>query len=339
MRNTRATQNAIGSVKKERAKEAASVDVSKPVAKDFSDRRTKTTHVIMGFVITIAIFLLLRVAGVAYFANLFVQIAKFSPTGALDFMAWIGVLVSLFVALLVLNGTLEMDRVKLNFDIAFSCLLTIGVMSVYSYNYVGYNYLYLFNGMDLWQRMFVHFIDWIDVVAVYGLPDIFYFWLIICVIFFALLAVFINLDISDLVKAKIFDFSALRRKREKKMARKSYGPVTLAAVMLVSIAVYVASFFLFKTVFPSSFSTNPIGKYTIWLVVALGSITAMCYFISITATPSFLKRVIAFFVSAFVLGIVVMAIDVGTATGVKILIISLADLLILMINTIVVDEI
>jgi len=204
--------------------------------KKSSSLQRRVVSIAMSFAISIVVFILLRVLAVAQFIDLITDIIDFSVTSAINFMVWIGVVVMYVVSYIVILATVRMDEFKLNFNVLFSAILSIGIMFLCSYNYVGYTYPNLFAGLDMFQRIVVSAPYWVGIFAVYGLPDIFFFWLITSIIFYVLVTVFMSVD----VKIDIF-----KKTREKSTVHVAITPSVCALPAVVSIAFYIVFFSLF----------------------------------------------------------------------------------------------
>lgn len=167
----------------------------------------KIFAIILSFSATMGLFLILRVAGVVYFIDTVEEIVEFNVFSALNFINWVGIIISFIVAVLILNYILKTDRFKLNFDMLFSFLMTILIITVIGYNYVGYNFPELFVGLNYFDKI-VLTPTWITIFGFFVFDDVFWFWMVTIAIFFGILLLFLLVDMRD-------PLSAIRKERIK----------------------------------------------------------------------------------------------------------------------------
>lgn len=289
-----------------------------------SSLKRKISGTVLSFAISMAFFILIRIAGVSYFLDLFVDIVNFNPTSALNFLVWIGTIVILTVAFLVLNLAISMDKLKLNLDIIFSGLISIGIMFLYAYNYVGYNYSYLFAGVSLFER-FIYLPYWLTIFAVYGLPDIFYFWMITAIIFFILVGIFINLDLKDIVRIKLFG------KRKKEMRYKELGIKHFVASFLFSVLISAVMFLIIQLISKQILIFDLLSLYGIITFLVFGFAMSFVFYVSIKITSSDANALVVFMIFSSLLTFIVFNFVVMIDLASKIIIIVLLNLITFMI--------
>lgn len=228
---------------------SSNVYISRPSKKKVEGIPTtaqKIVGVIISFASIFATFFIIRVVGVIYYSDFLGEIISVSSISAINFLVWVGYLVIILISVLVLFLVIKADRLKIFADLSVSFLVSFGITWVYSYNYVGYNYGYLFQGLSLIERLFTYSIYWITIVAVYTLPDIFYFWLLSSVLFLVVYTIFsiVDIDQENMIKLSfltrekgaLLDFS----KPEKKQAGIIFGVTAL----ITSFTMFIVPTFL-----------------------------------------------------------------------------------------------
>jgi len=174
----------------------------------------KAIGTVLSFFISLAIFIMIRVIGVIYFKDTFVEIVKFSPIAALNFMVWLGVIAMLLIGFVTVNFTIATDKFKLNMDVISAAVISIGFYWLIAYNYIGFNYPYLLNSADIASRL-LYWNYWISILAIYGSIDLFLFWLGVSVVFHVVFFFFSAVDLEDKM------FSAFERNKVKQKELKS----------------------------------------------------------------------------------------------------------------------
>jgi len=244
----------------------------------------KAVGTILSFFISLAIFIMIRVLGVIYFKETFIDIIDFSPISALNFMVWLGIMAVLIIGFVMLNFTISTEKEKLNMDVISAVVISIGVYWLISYNYIGYVYPSLLYNADIGQRL-LNWAYYISIFAVYGSTDLFLFWLGISIIFHVTFFFFSSVDLEDklfvLLEKLIMKQSRIKNSPTISELNKSlYGVRDFLAIDLISI------FSLFLILYiPVSFF-YPALSYTLYslggiiLLIGTSMINTLFYVLS-----------------------------------------------------------
>lgn len=155
----------------------------------------KAIGTILSFVLSLGIFITIRVIGVIYFKEVFVETVEFDPIAALNLIVWLGIIAMLIIAFSMLNFTIASDKAKLNLDVISAVVITLGFFWLISYNYIGYNYTYILYDLSIPQRLF-YWAYFISIYAVYGSVDLFLFWVSVSAVFHVVFFIFSSVDLE-----------------------------------------------------------------------------------------------------------------------------------------------
>lgn len=230
--------------------------------KEQSPGNQKIIGTVLSFIISLAIFILIRVIGVIYFAKTFVQIIDFSPTAASDFMVWIGIGAMLLIAFAMLNFTISSDKLKLNADVGSSLAISIGFFWLISYNYVGFVYPSMFANADISQRL-LEWTYYIAIFGIYGTVDLFFFWIGLSVAFHVVFYIFASVDLE---KSLLIPFNKKRLtiksipgiRNEKKYTALDFLLINIISVFLTLLIIYLPIAMLYPDMASTIFSAGGI---------------------------------------------------------------------------------
>jgi len=208
----------------------------------------RLVSIAFSFIISLAFFLMIRVASVIYGLDFYNEIAVMTPFGALNILSWSGILVSYIVSVAILNNMISIDKPKLNLDITGSFVIIIAIFALISYNYCGYEFPNLFVDLDILQR-FQKFSVWLTIFGYKVFSDIFFLWLVMSTSFFVLLSFSLYIDIEKVILKSL----GVRRKERVVTYKKKNVLIVFILSLLIELVVLIISGFFLEKIFEMLF--------------------------------------------------------------------------------------
>lgn len=226
----------------------------------------KAIGTILSFLLSLGIFITIRVVGVIYYKEVFIDLVNFDPISALNLIVWLGIVALFIIAFAMLNFTIESDKTKLNLDVISAAVISLGFYWLISYNYIGFNYSYLLFDMSVAERLF-NWAYFISIFAVYGSTDLFLFWLGVSGVFHIVFFIFASVDLEG----KLFVAFERTKARQKSApespllgnGRSVYGTkdaflLTIISMIVSIIVLFIPFWFLNEKLVSELFSLSGI---------------------------------------------------------------------------------